>query len=137
MVWLGFSYLDTFTSRIFLLRSFTMCFKVLHLQKEKTAVNNAYFMYLDQKVTSKLFKVSLHQFCWTKSKNNPICFSNPHFKIDNRTSLKHTSVISTNLNIQCVCPGSLFSEKQLNLHLFIMTKRKLKHVAWPREICRN
>lgn len=29
-----------------------MCFKALHLQKEN-AVNIAYFMYLDQKVTSK------------------------------------------------------------------------------------
>lgn len=42
-----------------------MCFKALHLwtkKKEENAVNSAYFMYLDQKVTSNQTKVILHLF---------------------------------------------------------------------------
>lgn len=129
VVWLGFSYLDTFTCRIFLLRCFITCFKALHLQKEYNAVNNAYFMYLDQKVIINSLNCFCTNFVVCEVKASHLLFKF-QFWIDRWASLKHTSVISTTLNIEWVCPGALFPENYLICILLSCLKEEKEMEAY-------
>lgn len=69
-----------------------MCFKALHLQKKKNAVNIAYFMYLDQKARSNEDKSDFAPILWCPVKPSDLsslCFS---LNLTVKMSLKWNSV---------------------------------------------